>query len=85
MSAPKIPAVLSRGVFGWDASKLSDAYTSKELGLAITQLHADPQNANPAHASGESVYLYTPATRKRTSALAMAVQYRKQYATGGAA
>jgi hypothetical protein len=78
MSAPKIPEALSRGVFGWDAVKLSDAYHADELAQAIQQLHADPANANPAHASGKSLYLYTKATNKRTEALSLAIFYIKQ-------
>lgn len=78
MSAPAIPAALSRGVFGWDAVRLADAYSQQELSQAICQLHADPANANPAHASGRSIRLYTKATDKRTDALAWAIFYIKQ-------
>lgn len=80
MSAPKIPEALSRGVFGWDAVKLSDAYQANELAQAIQQLHADPANANPEHAAGKSLYLYTAATNKRTDALSLAIFYIKQEA-----
>jgi hypothetical protein len=78
MNAPKIPEALSRGVFGWDAVRLSDAYSANELAAAIVQLHADPDNANPAHAAGTSINLYTKKTDQRTSALAMAIFYIKQ-------
>jgi hypothetical protein len=78
MASPKIPPTLSRGVFGWDAVKLSDAYTANELAAAIQELHADPDNANPAHAAGKSIYLYTRQTMKRTDALGWAIFYRQQ-------
>lgn len=78
MSAPAIPAVLSRGVFGWDAVRLAEEYTPAELSEAIGQLHADPANANPGHAAGKSIRLYTKATDKRTDALAWAIFYQKQ-------
>lgn len=78
MAAPAIPPALFRGVFGWDAVRLSDEYNADELATAIQQLHADPRNANPAHAAGKSIYLYTKATEQRTDALAMAIFYIKQ-------
>jgi hypothetical protein len=78
VSAPKIPEALSRGVFGWDAVRLSDAYSANELATAIVQLHADPDNANPAHAAGTSINIYTKKTDQRTSELAMAIFYIKQ-------
>ena len=78
MAVPAIPPALNRGVFGWDAVRLAEAYTADELAKAITQLHADPANANPAHAAGKSIHLYTKATDKRTDALAWAIFYIKQ-------
>ena len=78
MSAPAIPPALSRGVFGWDAVRLSDAYVADELSAAIMQLHADPNNANPAYAAGRTIRLYTKKTDQRTDALAMAIYYIKQ-------
>jgi hypothetical protein len=78
VSAPKIPEALSRGVFGWDAVRLADHYEPDELSAAIVQLHADPANANPAHAAGTSINLYTKAADKRTAALAWAIYYIKQ-------
>jgi hypothetical protein len=78
VSAPAIPPALNRGVFGWDAVRLSEAYTAAELARAITQLCADPANANPAHAAGRSIRLYTKATEKRADALGWAIFYIKQ-------
>lgn len=80
MNTPQIPPVLSHGVYRWDAVALSDAYTANELAEAIQQLHADPANANPAHAAGTSIRLYTKKTDQRTAALAMAIFYIKQQA-----
>ncbi len=37
---------------------------------------SDPKNANPEHAAGRSIYLYTPAARKRLDELAWAVTYK---------
>lgn len=78
MSRICVPASLARGVFGWDAVKLADAYTSAELAAAIVEVHADPAAANPEHASGRSIELYTKAAKKRTDALAWAIFYHKQ-------
>lgn len=88
MSAPQIPPSLDRGAFGWDAVKLADAYTSADLAAAIGEIHADPASANPAHATGRSIEIYTKAAKKRTDALAWAIFYQKQDASrvkGGAA
>ena len=78
MNAPKIPEALNRGVFGWDAVRLSAEYTANELSAAIMQLHADPANANPALATGNTIRLYTKKTDQRTDALAWAIFYIKQ-------
>lgn len=88
MSCP-IPPSLSRGVLGWDPVKLYAEYSANELATAIQQISADPANANPAHTAGNSIYLLTPAARKRTDALSWAVFYHQQdrsaRAQGGAA
>ena len=78
MTTPAVPPALSRGVFGWDAVRLSEAYAADELAQAIQQIHADPASANPAHAAGTSIHLYTKAATKRTDALAWAIFYIKQ-------
>jgi hypothetical protein len=78
MSAPKIPEALNRGVFGWDPVRMCDQYTADELAQAIQQLHADPANANPALATGNTIRLYTKKTDQRTDALAWAIFYIKQ-------
>ena len=70
-----IPPTLSKGVFGWDAVRLHEAYSAKELADAILEIHYNPINANPAHAKGTSVYLHTKAARTRMEALARAVSY----------
>jgi hypothetical protein len=36
----------------------------------------DPANANPAHAAGRDIHLYTKSARKKLDALAWAVTYR---------
>ncbi len=59
MSRVAIPAALSRGAKGWDAVRLSEAYTQDELSAAIVQINEDPANANPEHAAGRSIYLLT--------------------------
>lgn len=78
MSRCPIPPSLNRGVFGWDAVKLYRNYSISELAQAICEIDADPANANPAHKAGTSLYLTTPAARKRTSVLAYAVFYHQQ-------
>lgn len=62
--------------FGWDACKLSDAYTRRELGEIMTALAEDPANRNPEHAAGRSIHIYTNAARKKMDAVAWAIHYR---------
>lgn len=81
MSALRVPPSLNRGVHSWDAVKLADVYSQNELAKAITEIHADPAAANPAHAAGKSINLYTPAAQKRTDALGWAIFYIKQAAS----
>jgi hypothetical protein len=70
---------VSLKTYGWDAVKLSNAYGLPELELLRQQLVTDPANQNPQHrptgVSGGSIYLYTPATRKKLDKLAYAVQF----------
>lgn len=77
---PTIPPALHRGVFGWDAVKLSDAYTASELAAAIQQIYADPASENPARAHG-SIRLYSKKASRRLDALAWAVTYHLQQRT----
>ncbi|WP_414488065.1 hypothetical protein [Stenotrophomonas maltophilia] len=81
MIALQIPPSLDRGAFGWDAVKLADVYPSAALAAAIGEIHADPAAANPEHAAGRSIQIYTKAAKKRTEALAWAIFYQKQAAS----
>jgi len=62
-------------VFGWDAARLSDLPLP-----ALVELRAfiveNPANANPEHAAGRSIYLYTPSARRKLDALAWAVTHK---------
>ena len=60
----------------WKATKLADAYSLAELETLRQSVVGDPRSANPAHAAGKSVYLYTAAARRKLDALAWAVTYR---------
>jgi hypothetical protein len=63
--------------YGWDAVKLSDAYSLKELEQLRQELITDPANQNPQGRAngGKSIYLYTPETHKKLDKLARAVQF----------
>lgn len=65
----------SHPVFGWKAHKLADLPMAALVQLR-EEIISDPANANPDYAAGRSIYLYTPAARKRLDALAWAVTYR---------
>jgi hypothetical protein len=69
---------LSRGTFGWDATKLADAYTTAELVTATQAIEADPDSLNPAHATGKSIWLYTKAAMRKDDALTWAIYHRMQ-------
>lgn len=64
--------------YGYDAVKMSDGLTMDELTALAERLKADPDNANPLHASGKSIYLYTKATHRRLDAIAWAITYKLQ-------
>jgi len=63
-------------VFGWKAAKLADLSFEQltELRQCVTD---DPVSANPAHAKGRSIFLYTPAARQKLDALAWAVTIKR--------
>jgi hypothetical protein len=73
-----VPPALSRGVFGWDACRLADEYQPSELGAAAVQMLQAPENANPEHGDGRSIYLLTKKARKQVDALSWAIFYQKQ-------
>lgn len=76
-AAAAVPA-LHKGNFGWDACRLADEYAPSDLAAAVLEIHRDPANANPDHASGKSIYLLTKVARKRIDALTWAIFYQKQ-------
>jgi len=69
---------LPRGTFGWDATRLADAYTTAELVAATQAILADPDSLNPAHATGKSIWLYTKAAMRKDDALTWAIYYQAQ-------
>lgn len=63
-------------IYGWDAVKLSDAYSLDELAQLRTIITDDPENADPEHAQGNSIFLYKKSARKKLEALSYAVYYK---------
>lgn len=64
--------------YGWRATKLADAYSLEELDALRRDVESDPASANPDHAQGRSIYLFTKQARKKLDALAWAVTYKLQ-------
>lgn len=58
--------------FGWDHVKLS-SHSFEDLNRLRLAVQDDPASANPAHASGKSIYLHTSAARRKLDAIAWAV------------
>lgn len=67
--------------YGFDAVKLSEAYTMEELAKLRQQVIDDPENANPEYVKGRCIYLYTKAARKKLDAIAYAVYYKQKDAS----
>lgn len=61
-------------VLGWSATRLSDAYTFEQLNSL--RLEVEAAGANPRHATGQEINLYTPAARRKLDALAWAVTHK---------
>lgn len=61
-------------VLGWCPVKLSDAYSFDQLNAL--RLEVEAAGANPEHAAGRSINLYTPAARRKLDALAWAVTHK---------
>jgi hypothetical protein len=61
--------------FGWDRVRLSE-HSLDDLARLRRSVEDDPASANPDHAAGRSVFLYTPAARRKLDALAWAVTHR---------
>lgn len=62
-------------VFGWQSHRLADL-SSEALNELREAVENDPASANPARAAGKSIYLYTPAARRKLKALAWAVTHK---------
>lgn len=62
-------------VLGWSPTRLSD-YSFEQLNTLRREVESDPASANPGHAAGTSINLYTPAARRRLDALAWAVTHK---------
>lgn len=67
--------------YGWDAVKLSNAYTMEEIAKLRQQVIDDPDNENPEYAKGRCIYLYTKSARKKLDAIAYAVYYKQKDAS----
>jgi len=69
------PPSLSRGVFGWDACRLADAYSTQELTDAITWLGQASCCANPDR---DSIWLLNKKARRISEQLAWAVRHQME-------
>lgn len=78
-------SVVRRKTYGWSAPRLSDAYSTTELTEWMAEIAADPASANPDHAAGRSIQLYTAAARRKMDALGWAASYRMKEARESAA
>jgi hypothetical protein len=57
----------------WNAVRLADENSLEQLEALRRSIVDDPANANPAHATGRSIFLYAPAAQRKLDALAHAV------------
>lgn len=58
--------------FGWNQAKLAD-HSFEDLNALRLAVQNDPSSANPQHAKGASIFLHTPAARRKLDAIAWAV------------
>lgn len=65
----------ARRLSRWNAVRLADENTTEQLHALRESIVNDPANANPAHASGRSIYLYSPAAQRKLDAIALAVTF----------
>lgn len=63
-------------VLGWQAVRLSNAYSLDQLNTLRLEVQGDPEAANPAHAAGRDINLYTKGARRKLDALAWAVTHK---------
>lgn len=70
-----VPPSLSRGVFGWDACRLADAYSTQELTAALTWIGQAPCCANPDR---DSIWLLNKRARVISEKLAWAVRHQME-------
>lgn len=71
-------------VLGWKPTRLADAYSLEQLNALRLEVERNPESANPAHAAGRDINLYTPTARRKLDALAWAVTHRLQSAKAAA-
>ncbi len=62
--------------YGWDAVKLSEAYSLEQLEQLRQSVIQNPDNQNPDHKAGKSIFLYTKSARRKLEALGWAVFFR---------
>lgn len=62
-------------VYGWDAAQLSRHLTTEQLIELQQAVQNDPKSANPQHAAGKSIWIYTKAARKKMDAISWAITY----------
>lgn len=65
-------------VYGWKPYELSKHLTVSQLIELDEDVRHDPRSANPEHAAGRSIYIYTRAARKRMEAIGWAITHHIQ-------
>lgn len=63
--------------YGWDAVRLSEAYTLEELTQLRGLVTSDPASVNPGHATGD-IHLYNKRARRKLDAIGWAVYYKQR-------
>lgn len=62
--------------YNWKPTQMSEHLNMGELLALRKSVEDDPESKNPAHTAGNSIYLYTPAARRRLDAISWAITYQ---------
>lgn len=62
-------------VYGWRPVAMFENLSLGQLTDLMQWVQNDPKSANPLHASGHSIFLYTKAARKKLDAIGWAITY----------
>ena len=72
MPAAKLPFP----VYGWKPVQLANNLSPDQLQTLRRAVETDPASSNPAHANGDSIFLYTVAARRKLDAIAWAITFQ---------